>query len=94
MTQLQKIREYVEAELDAGRKFPTRPQIAKSLGLRHDHDFGGRVTFELQKIKAGRGIATAQDLMALVRKAPTYEGTTVVRRQRMIVQELREAGQW
>lgn len=89
-TQLQRIREIVARELDAGRPFPKRKDLAAELGKPPDHDFGGRVTFELQKIRIERGIATPQDVAAYRSKLGTYEPVSLADQQVMIVEELRE----
>lgn len=92
-SRIQQLTQIVEAELDAGRPVPTRPQIAEKMGLPRGHDFGGRVTFELQKLKVRRGIASLADIAAVARKEAdgTYSRLTL---QQQVVRELRQEGLW
>lgn len=96
LSRIQQLTQIVEAELDAGRPVPTRPQIAEKMGLRRDHDFGGRVTFELQKIKVRRGIASPADIAAVARKEEfgTYAPPVRLTPQQRIVRELQQEGLW
>ena len=79
MTQIERIIDIVNRELDAGNPFPKRREIAAMLGKPHNHDFGGRVTYELQKLKIARGIATVTDLIAVQSKVSTYESNLSTR---------------
>ena len=93
-SQLEQIRQIVERELDAGRPIPTRPQLALELGKPRRHDFGGRVTYELQKIKIERGIATAKDIESFNAKDGTYDVGSAAFQQRRIIDELKSRGEW
>lgn len=96
-TKLQRYREIIETELDAGRPFPTNRQLAEALGRTNDstrnYGLGGRYTYEKQKIKVERGIATPEEVRAFESKEGTYEYSAAVE-QRQIVAELKQRGEF
>ncbi len=98
MTKIQQYRQIIEAELDAGRPVPTNGFIARAMGrnnasTRH-YGLGGRYTYEKQKIKIERGIASPTEVRAFQSKDGTYGPMSEAAQQRAVIAELKDRGAW
>ena len=98
-TKLERYRAFIEGELDAGRPFPTNKQCAEAIGrtggsFGQGYGLGGRYTYEKQKIKVERGIASPSEITAFRSKDGTYDSGSLGHQQLQIVNELKQRGEF